>query len=126
MPGEFEEFRLQVTLQDDATPKLREIQRVVGDFGGGSYAANMERFKRQTNEINESIRALTETLTKGPAALEGFARPTIGHAAAAPPSSVMNSRPPHAEHRASSRLGAGWSTARSTCRREAGKSLGQT
>jgi hypothetical protein len=27
MPGEFEELRLQVTLQDDATPKLREIQR---------------------------------------------------------------------------------------------------
>jgi hypothetical protein len=53
-------------MQDDATPKLREIQRVVGDFGGGSHAANMERFKRQTNEINESIRALTETLTKGP------------------------------------------------------------
>ena len=66
--AEFEELVLSVRVEDDATAKLDQLKRTVSDLGSGSQAAGFERLKRQTSEIDEAIKALTETLTKGPAA----------------------------------------------------------
>jgi D-alanyl-D-alanine carboxypeptidase len=72
--AEFEELVLSVRVDDQATAKLDQLKRTVGDLGGGQAAAGFERLKRQTGEIDEAIKALTETLTKGPAAWTGFVR----------------------------------------------------
>jgi len=70
--AEFEELVLQISVDDQgATAKLDQLKRSVADLGSGSQAAGYERFKRQTDEINEALKGLTETLTKGPAALAG-------------------------------------------------------
>jgi hypothetical protein len=72
--AEFEELVLSVRVDDQASAKLDQLKTSIAGLGGGSQAAGFERFKRQTDEINEALKGLTETLTKGPAALAGFAR----------------------------------------------------
>jgi hypothetical protein len=71
---EFDELKLQVTLVDNATAQLRTIKQSLDDLGGGSSAQNLERLKRQTSELDEQLRKMVETVSKGPKAFLDLAR----------------------------------------------------
>jgi hypothetical protein len=75
MPGaEFEELRLQVSVTDDATAQLRTIKMALDELGTGTQAQNIERLKRHTSELDESLRKLIETVSKGPKGFLDLAR----------------------------------------------------
>jgi hypothetical protein len=74
MAAEFEELRLSVTVDDQATSKLDALKRNLADMGGGSQAAGVERFKRQMSELDESIKRFVTQLGEGPRAFTEFAR----------------------------------------------------
>src|SRR5215472_17076439 len=67
MPGpQFDELKLQVSLTDNATPQLRQIKSALDELGTGSQANNIDRLRRHTSEVDEALRKLIDTVSKGP------------------------------------------------------------
>jgi hypothetical protein len=71
---EFEELVLSVRVDDQASAKLEQLKTGIAGLGGGSQAAGFERFKRQAQDLDETIKRFIAQIGEGPRALAEFAR----------------------------------------------------
>jgi len=72
--AEFEELVLSVRVDDQASTQIDQLKRTVSDLGTGSQAAGFERFKRQTQDLDETIKRFISQIGEGPRAFAEFAR----------------------------------------------------
>jgi hypothetical protein len=72
--AEFDELKLQVTLVDNASAQLKTIKDTLDAIGTGSQTSNLAVLKRHTSELDESLRRMIETVSKGPKAFADLAR----------------------------------------------------
>ena len=78
--AEFEELVLKVSLDDQASEKLVALKCNVSELGGSTQAAGFERFKRQTQDLDETIKKFISQIGEGPRAFAEFARGAgVGH-----------------------------------------------
>lgn len=66
--AEFEELTISIRVDDQASAKLDQLKRGVADLGSGSQAAGFERFKRQTQDLDETIKRFISQIGEGPRA----------------------------------------------------------
>src|SRR5215471_6165029 len=66
--ADFEELRLQVTFVDNASPQLDMIKRKLEELGGGAQLNNIESLRKKTQEFDEQLKRLLDTVLKGPEA----------------------------------------------------------
>jgi hypothetical protein len=67
--AEFEELTLRVQVDDQATAKLDSLKRSLADMGSGTQAAGLERLKRHTQDLDETIKKFISQIGEGPRAL---------------------------------------------------------
>src|ERR1700745_2115341 len=58
MAAEFEQLRLSVNLTDNASAGLAQLRNEIAKLGGGSGGAQIERFKKQTDDLTRKIKEL--------------------------------------------------------------------
>ena len=63
--AEFEELVLSVRLDDQASVKLDQLKTSIAGLGGGSQAAGFECFKRQTQDLDETIKRFISQIGEG-------------------------------------------------------------
>lgn len=63
MATETQELKLVVSLDDGATAGLQRIRSQMQEMASGAGAGQMERFKRQTDEVSRKIKEMAEATT---------------------------------------------------------------
>jgi GH24 family phage-related lysozyme (muramidase) len=69
---QFDELKLQVSLTDNASPQLKLIKQQLDELGSGGQ--NRDQLKRQFSELDEALKKMIETVSKGPRAFLDLSR----------------------------------------------------